>query len=127
MWTKKELGEFKESIRNEGGDSIIKVGVYKYNALLRVLRKCLGIPLFLHQINKFLISYIRLVMEKLLLLEFLRTRREMHYSGNLLQTVMMLHLAFSLNGPIPTKKKFLSMFLIQKMKIWMNMKVILHF
>ena len=25
MWTKKELGEFKESIRNEGGDSIIKV------------------------------------------------------------------------------------------------------
>ena len=25
MWTKKELDEFKESIRNEGGDSIIKV------------------------------------------------------------------------------------------------------
>ena len=28
MWTKKELGEFKESIRNEGGDSIIKVTHY---------------------------------------------------------------------------------------------------
>lgn len=26
MWTKKEIDEFKESIRNEGGDSIIKVG-----------------------------------------------------------------------------------------------------
>ena len=26
MWTKKELGEFKSAIREEGGDSIIKVG-----------------------------------------------------------------------------------------------------
>ena len=25
MWTKKEVAEFKDSIRNEGGDSIIKV------------------------------------------------------------------------------------------------------
>ncbi len=25
MWTKKEIAEFKESVRKEGGDSIIKV------------------------------------------------------------------------------------------------------
>ena len=29
MWTKKELGEFKDSIRNEGGDSIIKVNILR--------------------------------------------------------------------------------------------------
>ncbi len=26
MWTRKELSQFKDSIRSEGGDSIIKVG-----------------------------------------------------------------------------------------------------
>ena len=31
MWTKKELDEFKESIRNEGGDSIIKVRSIDYD------------------------------------------------------------------------------------------------
>ena len=27
MWTKKEIVEFKDSIRKEGGDAIIKVGI----------------------------------------------------------------------------------------------------
>jgi hypothetical protein len=30
MWTKKEIVEFKDSIRQEGGDAIIKVRVYTF-------------------------------------------------------------------------------------------------
>ena len=36
MWTKKEMGEFKESIRKEGGDSIIKVKMPKFFIILPI-------------------------------------------------------------------------------------------